>query len=573
MEKELIQFIKEYNISPFGQERITFKNNNSIFKTKEAKEIHSKILNKISSNFIFESTSKLFSFFNFTLEQNEIFKRQEFIKKFCNNLENIELKKLKSPKNFWKPDYNIIIVTENEKTFLKLQEMKCPARLLMNERDVLELETYDLVQVIDCYDFSSFLEELPQSFFVPSINEVYLERYLEELSGWKKNLEILKNIKFFDKTNLLVSDLCSLLKLIDKSSLKKISREEIEANIDKINEEISFKLREISISGDSLVKVLQKGILPLELQKIVDSIIEKYEIDHSILNRQFPVSIDEEELDKLLKKQNANEFTSSSEKIQKYSKELKLIPEKLEELSRELLFFDFIAGISKFIATFNYFPEIKNELFIEDVKNNFIENAQPISFFLDEKIKCSILTGANSGGKTTLLENIIQIISLTQLGFPVSGKVSIPLFSEIYYFAKSKGSANKGAFETLLSQMSEISPGNKTLILADEIEAITEPGVAGKVVAATSEYFIEKDCFLIIATHLGHELQHILPKYTRIDGIEAKGLDENFNLIVDHNPILGKLAHSTPELIIEKMANLHKKEYFLFIHKYLKKNN
>jgi dsDNA-specific endonuclease/ATPase MutS2 len=150
--------------------------------------------------------------------------------------------------------------------------------------------------------------------------------------------------------------------------------------------------------------------------------------------------------------------------------------------------------------------------------------------------------------------------------------VKIPVFSEVYYFAKNKGSASKGAFETLLSQMSEIKPGNNTLILADEIESVTEPGVAGKIISATSQYFIEKNCFLVIATHLGYEIKDILPKRARIDGIEAKGLDENNELIVDHNPVLGRLANSTPELIVEKMANSGTHDYFKYLNNYLKEN-
>jgi len=41
-------------------------------------------------------------------------------------------------------------------------------------------------------------------------------------------------------------------------------------------------------------------------------------------------------------------------------------------------------------------------------------------------------------------------------------------------------------------------------------------------------------------------------KYTevRVDGIEAKGLDENYNLIVDRTPKMNYLAKSTPELIL-----------------------
>ena len=124
---------------------------------------------------------------------------------------------------------------------------------------------------------------------------------------------------------------------------------------------------------------------------------------------------------------------------------------------------------------------------------------------------------------------------------------------------------SKGAFETLLTQMSKIKVGNTTIVLADELEAVTEPGAAGKIISATAEYFAEKGCFIVIATHLGQEIVKNLPRYARIDGIEAKGLDERFNLIVDHNPVLGRLAHSTPELIVERMANTKRGPYFEYL--------
>jgi len=76
---------------------------------------------------------------------------------------------------------------------------------------------------------------------------------------------------------------------------------------------------------------------------------------------------------------------------------------------------------------------------------------------------------------------------------------------------------------------------------------------------------------MIIATHLGKHIQNNLPDETRIDGIEAKGLDDNFELIVDHNPVLGKLASSTPELIIERMAKSQANiDFFKFLNDYMK---
>jgi dsDNA-specific endonuclease/ATPase MutS2 len=38
-----------------------------------------------------------------------------------------------------------------------------------------------------------------------------------------------------------------------------------------------------------------------------------------------------------------------------------------------------------------------------------------------------------------------------------------------------------------------------------------------------------------------------------VDGIEAKGLDNELNLIVDRNPVYNHIAKSTPELIVERL--------------------
>ena len=42
--------------------------------------------------------------------------------------------------------------------------------------------------------------------------------------------------------------------------------------------------------------------------------------------------------------------------------------------------------------------------------------------------------------------------------------------------------------------------------------------------------------------------------HLRIDGIEAKGLDEHLELIVDRTPQRNCLARSTPELIVRRLV-------------------
>ncbi|MFA5259007.1 MAG: hypothetical protein WC402_02940 [Candidatus Pacearchaeota archaeon] len=572
MEKELIEFILENNLSPFNLYKTPVKaSSESIFKTRDGKTVYNKVLSKISNYFYFADTSNILSCFEFTKDIQKLKQRQEFYKKITGNLKNDFLKDLKKPKPIWKPRYGVVAATENEDTFSKLKNLDIPVKFLLNEQDVLDLANYEIVQAVDVEQFSSLIEQLPQGVFLDSIEDVYLERYLEILSGWNDNFKVLENIEN-PEAKQIISELKPLLELIGIGKKEKITRSMIEDGVELINEEVSSKIKDLNVSGETLFSMLSQNKLPKEIDKIVEDSIKNSNLPYQMFEAGIPVKINEEELENFIRLQDANENTDFAERIKKNSKLLKQVLEKLERLSNLILYYDFIAGISNFIENNKYWPEFSSELKIENSKNIFLESPQAISFYLNENERCSILTGANSGGKTTLIEHIIQLIGLTNLGLPLNGMVKIPIFSEVYYFAKNKGSASKGAFETLLTQMSEIKPGETTLILADEIESVTEPGVAGKIISATSKYFIEKNCFLIIATHLGYEIKDILPKGARIDGIEAKGLDENNELIVDHNPVLGRLANSTPELIVEKMANSGTHDYFKYLNNYLKEN-
>jgi hypothetical protein len=480
------------------------------------------------------------------------------------------LKKLSKPRASWKPKYDVVVVTEDEGTFVSLNELGCGVVLLSSQNDVSDLERYDVVQVVDCDDFRGILERLPQSVFLNSPEDAYLERFLEELSGWRENFAILNGADVSVELRECLDSLIDSFVLLENKEGKVISEGEAEAILEEINDEIGQKIKDMTISGEGLMKMLAEGKMPVEILKVVQEAIGESGIPEHIFNLGVPVTIDYKELEAQIRLQSATEFTDVSERIKKNASRLKGIPDILKRLEAEILVEDWCLGVAKYFDVNMRFPELGEDLFLGDGLNLFLKDAVPVSFILNSESKCSILTGANSGGKTTLLEHILQNISLFRMGLPVMGEFRCPIFEEVYYFAKTKGSTSKGAFETLLSQMSEIKPGSNTLILADEIEAVTEPGVAGKIIGATAEYFLMKGCFLVLATHLGAEISKNLPKGARVDGIEASGLDENFNLIVNHNPVLGRLASSTPELIVERMALAHKGAYFEFLFKRMK---
>ncbi|MDP2628346.1 MAG: hypothetical protein Q8P15_00415, partial [Nanoarchaeota archaeon] len=108
MKKELLEFINENAFSPFTSKRTAIKNEDeSIYKTRDARAIHTKLLSKISSNFYFEETSNLLNFFSFTSDINVIKRRQDFIREIKEIIPNEFLSQINAPKKWWKPKYGI----------------------------------------------------------------------------------------------------------------------------------------------------------------------------------------------------------------------------------------------------------------------------------------------------------------------------------------------------------------------------------------------------------------------------------------------------------------------------------
>ena len=172
-----------------------------------------------------------------------------------------------------------------------------------------------------------------------------------------------------------------------------------------------------------------------------------------------------------------------------------------------------------------------------------------------------ILTGANSGGKTMLLSTMAQLAMLALAGLPVpAAEASIFPVDQVFFFSKPSGAKDAGAFESALTGLVDVASSNaRKLVLVDEFEASTEPGAAAKVLAAVLEILgSQEESLVVVVTHLAQQLLDSLSLPMRVDGIEAKGLDANYNLLVDISPKANYLARSTPELIVERL--LHRSE-------------
>jgi dsDNA-specific endonuclease/ATPase MutS2 len=169
-----------------------------------------------------------------------------------------------------------------------------------------------------------------------------------------------------------------------------------------------------------------------------------------------------------------------------------------------------------------------------------------------------ILTGANSGGKTTLLNTLAAIHVLALLGLPVPAEKAEVTPMPIYLFRK-KVARRIGSLEHVLrSIIPVLADRRRKLVLIDELEALTEPGAAGRIIAAIINRAATTSSLFLLVTHLAKETLPHVRFPVRVDGIEAIGLNENGELAVDRQPRFDHIGSSTPKLIVLKLSKAAK---------------
>ena len=189
------------------------------------------------------------------------------------------------------------------------------------------------------------------------------------------------------------------------------------------------------------------------------------------------------------------------------------------------------------------------------------EPVQPVTYALGEHDlgppsgqQVAVLTGANSGGKTTLLETLCQVEILAHMGLGVPAERATLSPCDRIVFHRRHASFNAGVLEsTLQSVVPPLVSGDRTLMLVDEFEAITEPGRAADLLYGLVNLTVEEGALGAFVTHLADDLEP-LPETARTDGIFAEGLTDDLELAVDYQPRFGEVGRSTPEFIVSRLV-------------------
>jgi len=561
------------------------KHQDEFLKTTQAETIYQDIINRILTFTNTEYARNRVLLLTPTTDYDEISKRNEIIMKTLNNTKNLDydyIRKLYqniTPLNTnCKAKFNdtYAILCEDYEDYMELLERGlnkyCNIYPLENNTDLNEYE-----YIIYIYnDFNTDPGETSNIITVSNKSPDYEIQPAVELEFYRQNRPILENV--FNLRKYLNLDTCidKVLETLDEITVEKHEDLEVTGIIedikDKTDKQIEQQIKQIDLSGEEVLQLLNNENLPPKIMTIFNKQLDiaKDEIkkqtgiyiDPFII--KYPLEIDYDEIKRVQENNRANHHIKQYEKELNACVKLEKFKEKIIEETTELIHYDYQFSLAHFSKYYNLtIPNITKEYVLEGAlhltlkQQEHEENleTQPINYNLDDDNNIILLTGANSGGKTTLLETLAQHTIMTHMGLGVCSKTArIAQTSEVYYFTK-KHSLNAGAFETFLTSFIPVVVGReRKLILIDELESITELEAAIKIIIGFIEHIQDKQSYAIIVTHMASEiLKHTNDVKIRTDGIEAKGLDKDYNLIVDRSPRINYLANSTPELILTRV--------------------
>ena len=482
------------------------------------------------------------------------------------------LKEVEEVKAEYDPSKAILVESEEDNSYLTdLGLNQYYPIITANDSPLLqeEMMNYDLVFYVYSQGVLDF-EGMPNLVMV-SIEDNDYEIVPEKIINFFiQNKDLFTRVHEIQKIRNKESVLGEIIPIIDEVNIIDKREVDIEKLVyslkDDMDSELEKSIKQVDLEGDEILNLLNNNFPP-KISKIFDEIInkrkeiirEKTGISFDPFLRKYPIEIDDSEIQRITLEQSSKKENDIFDIKRSAAIELNSMKNKAIAEVEDAIKFDYEFSLGSFAYEYDLCrPEFSEEiqldgaLHLELALKKDKEYIQKVDYQLTQDENIALLTGANSGGKTTLLETLTQISIMAQMGLPVSANsAKIKLFDEIYHFSK-KRSLDAGAFESFLNVFIPIVTTNsEKLVLLDELEGITELDAAVKIISTFIDMIKESNSYGVIVTHMARELMN----YTdiRVDGIEAKGLDENYNLIVDRTPKMNFLAKSTPELILKRI--------------------
>jgi len=339
--------------------------------------------------------------------------------------------------------------------------------------------------------------------------------------------------------------------------------------------------RDVTIEGTDFLSLVEQGarvdaLLSRELADDFDRALEKargHLVDSLSLEDEsglaervfdddptFPLERNDEAVSRLRTELKATRDRRAARLKTELADDLDALREPAETLVRAALERDVELALARFADDFDCtLPEIDDDVAgvaIEGGRSPLLdvafEDVEPVDYTVSG---VTLLSGVNSGGKTSTLDLLALVAILAHMGLPVPAESArVERVDELHYYAKSQGTLDAGAFEATLRDFAELAQGTDSrLVLVDELESITEPGASAKIIAGILESLDGQSVTAVFVSHLAGEIRDAASVDIAVDGIEAVGLVDG-ELEVNRSPVTDHLARSTPELIVEKLA-------------------
>ncbi len=474
------------------------------------------------------------------------------------------------------------------------------AEIIEDTRDLQELaRSYPTVIVLDesfaGMDVSGDVRVLPDGLERPA--EVVPERLLAFFAENRARLEAAATVHEtagldpacdLDTLRAALSDVAEDGSIIGDEELERLSIavDDLDTTVGTAesiaNDHLRAAIREqnVTIEGQDFLSLVEQGarvdsLLSRELADEFDAAMQKAreelirglelsEDEQTTAERifagdpTFPVEHNQQAVSRLRTELTANRDQRASQLKADLAEELGDLRDPAEQLVRDALELDVELALARFIEDFACtMPELQpSGVAIEGGRSPLLDvdfdAVDPVDY---QVAGVTLLSGVNSGGKTSTIDLVALIAVLAQMGLPVpASSARLEIFSEIHYYAKTQGTLDAGAFESTLREFGELVTGAANrLILVDELESITEPGASAKIIAGILEELASQDATAVFVSHLARQIRETAATDVAVDGIEAEGL-VNGQLQVNRSPKKNHLARSTPELIVEKLA-------------------
>ena len=414
------------------------------------------------------------------------------------------LKEVEEAKPEYDPSKAIIVESEEDNSYLTDLGLNQYYPIITASDSPLlkeELMNYDLVFYVYSQGILDF-EGMPNLIMI-NIDENDYEIVPEKIINFFiQNKDLFLRVHEIQKIRNKDSVLGEIIPIIDELNIidkREMNIEELVFSLkDDMDDELEKSIKNVDLEGDEILNLLNNNFPP-KISKIFDEIInkrkeiirEKTGLSFDPYLRTYPIQIDETEIQRVTLEQSSRKENDIFDIKKSAAIELNSIKERAIKEVEDTIKFDYEFSLGSFAYEYGLcrpkFCEemkLKGALHLELALEKDKDYVQKVDYQLTPEENIALLTGANSGGKTTLLETLTQISLMAQMGLPVSANsAEIKLFDEIYHFSK-KRSLDAGAFESFLNVFIPIVTTNsEKLVLLDELEGITELDAAVKIIS------------------------------------------------------------------------------------------